>query len=334
MKVIIPMAGRGSRLRPHTLTTPKPLLHVAGKPIVQRLVEDIGAIYQGGIEEIAYIIGDFGKEAEENLIKVAESLGAKGTIYYQTEPLGTAHAIWQAKNSLEGEVIVAFADTLFTADFTLDKDMDGAIWVKKVEDPRAYGVVTLDENGIINAMVEKPQEFVSDLAIIGIYYFKEGKVLADEIQYLLDNNIKDKGEFQLTNALENMKNKGARFVPGEVNEWMDCGNKTMVLDTSAKVLQFEMDKGKNWVSDDVKLENALIIPPCFVGKNVKITNSVVGPFVSLGDNCVIENAVIKNSAIREKSIVKNAVLSNAMIGTNASYTGHIESPDMGDFCRG
>ena len=320
-------------MRPHTLTTPKPLLHVAGKPIVQRLVEDIGAIYQGGIEEIAYIIGDFGKEAEENLIKVAESLGAKGTIYYQTEPLGTAHAIWQAKNSLDGEVIVAFADTLFTANFTLDKNMDGAIWVKKVEDPRAYGVVTLDENGIINAMVEKPQEFVSDLAIIGIYYFKDGKALADEIQYLLDNNIKDKGEFQLTNALENMKNKGAKFVPGEVNEWMDCGNKTMVLDTSAKVLQFELEKGKNWVSEDVKLENAIIIPPCFVGKNVKITNSVVGPFVSLGDNCVIENSVIKDSAIREKSVVKNAVLSNAMIGTNASYTGHAESPDMGDFCR-
>ncbi len=333
MKVIIPMAGRGSRLRPHTLTTPKPLLHVAGKPIVQRLVEDIGAIYQGGIEEIAYIIGDFGKEAEDNLIKVAESLGAKGTIYYQTEPLGTAHAIWQAKDSLEGEVIVAFADTLFTADFTLDKNMDGAIWVKKVDDPRAYGVVTLDENGIINAMVEKPQEFVSDLAIIGIYYFKDGKALSEEIKYLLDNNIKDKGEFQLTNALDNMKNKGAKFVPGEVNEWMDCGNKTMVLDTSAKILQFEMEKGKNLVSEDVKLENALIIPPCFVGKNVKITNSIVGPFVSLGDNCVVENSVIKDSAIREKSVVKNAVLKNAMIGTNASYTGHGESPDIGDFCR-
>lgn len=333
MKVIIPMAGRGSRLRPHTLTTPKPLLHVAGKPIVQRLVEDIGAIYQGGIEEIAYIIGDFGKEAEDNLIKVAESLGAKGTIYYQTEPLGTAHAIWQAKDSLEGEVIVAFADTLFTADFTLDKHKDGAIWVKKVDDPRAYGVVTLDENGIINAMVEKPQDFVSDLAIIGIYYFKDGKALSEEIKYLLDNNIKDKGEFQLTNALDNMKNKGAKFVPGEVNEWMDCGNKTMVLDTSAKVLQFEMEKGKNLVSDDVKLENALIIPPCFIGKNVKITNSVVGPFVSLGDNCVVENSVIKDSAIREKSVVKNAVLKNAMIGTNASYTGHGESPDIGDFCR-
>lgn len=333
MKVIIPMAGRGSRLRPHTLTTPKPLLHVAGKPIVQRLVEDIGAIYQGGIEEIAYIIGDFGKEAEDNLIKVAESLGAKGTIYYQTEPLGTAHAIWQAKDSLDGEVIIAFADTLFTADFSLDKTKDGAIWVKKVDDPRAYGVVTLDENGIINAMVEKPQDFVSDLAIIGIYYFKDGKALAREIQYLLDNNIKDKGEFQITNALDNMKNKGAKFVPGEVDEWMDCGNKSMVLDTSAKILAFEAAKGKNLVSDDVSLENSVIIPPCFIGKNVKITNSVVGPNVSLGDNCHIENAVIKDSAIREKSVVKNAVLKNAMIGTNASYTGHAESPDMGDFCR-
>lgn len=327
------MAGRGSRLRPHTLTTPKPLLHVAGKPIVQRLVEDIAAIYQGDLEEVAYIIGDFGKEAEENLIAVAEKLGAKGSIYYQTEPLGTAHAIWQAKESLEGEVIVAFADTLFTADFVLDKTKDGAIWVKKVEDPRAYGVVTLDSEGVINAMVEKPEEFVSDLAIIGIYYFKDGAALASEIQYLLDNDIKEKGEFQLTNALENMKNKGAKFVPGEVKEWMDCGNKAMVLDTTEKILDFSAAKNEKLVDESLVSENSIVIPPCFIGKNVKIKNSVVGPYVSLGDGCVVENSVIKQSSIREKSVVKNAVMSKGMMGTNASFTGHTESPDMGDFCR-
>lgn len=333
MKVIVPMAGRGSRLRPHTLTTPKPLLHVAGKAIVQRLVEDIAAIYQGDLEEIAYIIGDFGKETEDNLIAVAESLGAKGSIYYQTEALGTAHAIWQAKDSLEGEVIVAFADTLFTADFVLDKSKDGAIWVKKVEDPRAYGVVTLDANGIINAMVEKPENFVSDLAIIGIYYFKDGANLAAEIQYLLDNNIKEKGEFQLTNALDNMKNKGLKFVPGEVKEWMDCGNKTMILDTTQKILDFSAAKGENLIHESLHTENATIIQPCFIGKNVKIKNSVVGPHVSLGDGCVVENAIIKNSSIREKSIVKNTVMVNGMMGTNASFTGHTESPDLGDYCR-
>ncbi|MFN0200541.1 MAG: sugar phosphate nucleotidyltransferase [Bacteroidia bacterium] len=333
MKIIVPMAGRGTRLRPHTLVTPKPLLHVAGKPIVQRLVEDIAEIYNGKIEEIAYIIGDFGKEAEDNLLAVAEKLGARGKIYYQTQPLGTAHAIWQAKDSLDGEVIVAFADTLFTADFQLDKEKDGAIWVKRVEDPRAYGVVTLDESGIINAMVEKPQEFVSDLAIIGIYYFKDGAALSAEIQYLLDNDIKDKGEYQLTNALDNLKNKGAKFVPGEVKEWMDCGNKAQVLDTTGKVLGFEHAKGKILIDSSLSNENSVVIQPCFIGKNVKLINSVVGPNASLGDNCVIENSVIKNSAIREKSVVRNAVLNHAMLGSNTAYTLSAASPDLGDFSK-
>ncbi|MBX7243463.1 MAG: nucleotidyltransferase [Bacteroidia bacterium] len=333
MRVIVPMAGRGTRLRPHTLTTPKPLLHVAGKPIVQRLVEDIAAIYQGDIEEIAYIIGDFGKEAEQNLISVAEALGAKGTIYYQYEALGTAHAIQQAKDSLKGEVIIAFADTLFTADFSLDRSKDGVIWVKKVEDPKAYGVVTLDESGVINALVEKPQEFVSDLAIIGIYYLKDGENLASEIQYLLDNNIREKGEYQLTNALDNMKNKGLKFVPGEVNEWMDCGNKNMVLDTTEKVLGFESKKGIKLVDDSVSLVNSVIIPPCFIGKNVTLINSVIGPNVSLGDGCVVENSVIRNTSAREKTVIKNAVLHQAMMGTHVVYTGKSESPDLGDYSK-
>lgn len=333
MKVIVPMAGRGSRLRPHTLVTPKPLLPIAGKPIVQRLVEDIAAIYQGTLEEIAFIIGDFGQETENDLVAIAEKLGAKGTIYHQDQPLGTAHAIWQAKDSLEGEVIIAFADTLFTADFQLDKTKDGAIWVKRVDDPRAYGVVTLDGNGIINAMVEKPQEFVSDLAIIGIYYIKDGKALAGEIQYLLDNDIKEKGEYQLTNALDNLKNKGAKFVPGEVNEWMDCGNKQMVLDTTEKVLLFEQEKGVKLVSDEIECVDSVIIQPCYIGKGAVIRRSVIGPFASIGEGTVIENSVIKDSTIREKSLVRNANLSSAFIGANATYTQAPNSPDMGDYCR-
>ena len=211
MKIIVPMAGRGSRLRPHTLTIPKPLITVAGKPIVQRLVEDIVGVCGKQVEEIAFVIGDFGKEVEKKLIKIAENLGAKGTIYYQQEPLGTAHAILCAKNSLEGNCVVAFADTLFKADFKLDSSKDGIVWVSQIEDPSAFGVVKLNKENEIVEFIEKPEQFVSDLAIIGIYYFKNGKRLKKELQFLLDNNIKDKGEFQLTNALENMKNKGIKF---------------------------------------------------------------------------------------------------------------------------
>ena len=169
------MAGRGSRLRPHTLTVPKPLIPIAGKPIVQRLVEDISSVCNQKIEEIAFIIGDFGEEVEKSLIQIAESLGAKGSIYHQQEALGTAHAILCAKESLNGNVVVAFADTLFKADFSLDNSADGIIWVKQIEDPSAFGVIKLDDNNVITDFVEKPNEFVSDLAIIGIYYFNDGK---------------------------------------------------------------------------------------------------------------------------------------------------------------
>src|ERR1043165_4986984 len=209
MRIIIPMAGAGKRIRTHTLTVPKPLIPVAGKPIVQWLVEDLIKTCKEKVTEIAYVIGDFGKEAEKNLLAIAENLGARGSIYYQDEPLGTAHAILCAKDALKGKIIVAFADTLFRADFTMDEDKDGIIWVNKIEDPRMFGVVKVNPQGIITDFVEKPQEFVSDLAIIGIYYFKDGANLRKEMQYLIDNDIKDKGEYQLTNAMENMRIKGA-----------------------------------------------------------------------------------------------------------------------------
>ena len=180
MKIIVPMAGIGSRLRPHTLTIPKPLTVIAGKPIVQRLVEDITSVVNQPIEEIAFIIGPsakgFPSNTREKLLTIAKELGAKGSVYVQEEALGTAHAIFCAKESLTGPCVVAFADTLFKADFTLNAEADGAIWVKQVDDPSAFGVVKLN-NGFISDFVEKPTKFVSDLAIIGIYYFKDGEAL-------------------------------------------------------------------------------------------------------------------------------------------------------------
>ena len=183
MKIIIPMAGRGSRLRPHTLTTPKPLVPVAGKPIVQRLVEDLSASFRNEVDEIAFIIGDFGSEVEKDLLEIADKLGAKGSIYHQDQPLGTAHAILCAAPSLDGNVIVAFADTLFKADFSFDKNADGIIWTQQVADPSAYGVVKLDNEGFITDFVEKRDTFVSDMAIVGIYYFSDGNNLKNELKY-------------------------------------------------------------------------------------------------------------------------------------------------------
>ena len=193
-------------------------------------------------DEVAYIIGDFGQHVEQELLEIAKSQGAKGSIYHQDVALGTAHAILCAKESLEGPVVVAFADTLFRADFSLDTASDGVIWTKKVEDPRQFGVVQKNSEGVITDFVEKPQEFVSDEAIIGIYYFGDGANLRSELQYLIDNDIKDKGEYQITDALENMKAKGKRFTSGTVNEWMDCGNKNITVDTNSKILNSSRTK--------------------------------------------------------------------------------------------
>ena len=270
MKIIIPMAGRGSRLRPHTLTVPKPLLPIAGKPIVQRLVEDIVALYDGAVEEIAFIVGDFGQEVEQQLLRIAQDLGAKGSVWRQDQPLGTAHAIWMAKEALDGEVIIAFADTLFRANFKLDDDCDGAIWVKSVEDPSQFGVVTLNGEGFIQELVEKPATFVSDLAIIGIYYIRDGQALREEIRHIIDHDLREKGEYQLTNALENMKRKGARFLPGKVDDWMDCGNVAAVIDTTRKILDYDTAGSWNALHALRKTKPAVVVKPA--DTTVAVTN--------------------------------------------------------------
>jgi len=327
------MAGIGSRLRPHTLTIPKPLTLIAGKPIVQRLVEDIVKVLNQDVEEIAFIIGPtFPKDTEGKLLNIAKGLGAKGVVTVQETAEGTAHAIYCAKESLSGPCVVAFADTLFKADFTLNAEADGAIWVKQVENPSAYGVIKL-KDGVITEFVEKPEEFVSDLAIIGIYYFKDGTILKKEIEHLLNNDIREKGEYQLTNALESMKQKGLQFVPGKVDEWMDCGNKEITVETNGRVLQFAQQDGENLVSKTVTLENSEIIQPCYIGENVKLVNATVGPNVSLGDHSVVIDATIKNSLIQTHSTVKNAQLDNAMIGNNVEYNGNFTSISIGDYSK-
>ena len=325
------MAGKGKRMRPHTLTVPKPLINVAGKPIVQRLVEDITKVCGEKVDEIAFVIGpDFGKEVEENLVKIAQSQGAKGTICYQEKALGTAHAIMCAKDSITGKTVVAFADTLFKADFVMDTNQEGVIWVQGIEDPRQFGVVKVNETGVITDFIEKPETFVSNLAIIGIYYFKDGDNLKKELQYLLDNNITEKGEFQLTNALENMKQKGIAFTPGKVTEWLDCGNKDATVYTNQRVLEFIKGnaelKGKNIIS-----ENSVIIEPCFIGDNVVIKNSIVGPHISIGNNSSVNNSVLKNSIIQANTKLSNTIISNSMIGEGAEVKGKALDLSMSDY---
>ena len=335
MKIIVPMAGRGSRLRPHSLTVPKPLIPVAGQPIVHRLVKDIAKVLNQPIEEIAFVLGDpawFGEDVVSSLKELAENLGAKASIYRQDKPLGTGHAIMCAEPSLSGPAVIAYADTLIRADFNLDPDADAVIWTKKVANPEAYGVVKLNAENNIIELVEKPENFVSDQAVIGIYYFKDVAVLKGKLQEVLDENITNGGEYQINDGILRMMADGKTFKTGTVDEWMDCGNKTVTIETNTRMLGFlKADREEQLVADSVTLVNSKIIEPCYIGANVKLTNSTIGPNVSIGDNCTIENASVKNSLIQNHTNIKNANLDEAMIGNHVKYNGEFTKISIGDY---
>lgn len=335
MKIIVPMAGRGSRLRPHSLTVPKPLIPVAGQPIVHRLVKDIAKVLKQPIQEIAFVLGDpafFGDDVVESLTKLAEDLGAKASIYRQDQPLGTGHAIMSAKPSLSGPAVIAYADTLIRADFDLDPTADSVIWTKRVDNPEAYGVVKLNDKNEIVELVEKPESFVSDQAVIGIYYFKDVAFLKDKLQEVLDRNVMNGGEYQINDGIKRMMTDGKIFKTGTVDEWMDCGNKNVTLETNAKMLGFlKADGEEKLVHDSVVLENSTIIEPCFIGEGTVLRNTTVGPYVSIGKKCVIENSHVKNSLIQNETTIKNANLEEAMIGNHVTYNGEFTKISIGDY---
>lgn len=328
MNLIVPMAGKGKRLRPHTSTTPKPLIPIAGKPIVQRLVEDIAAVTPEKIEKIGFVIGDFGPEIENQLLGIAQTIGAEGYIFHQEQALGTAHAVYCAKELLEGKVTVAFSDTLFKANFTLNTEDDGIIWVKHVEDPSAFGVVTVDEKGVISAFVEKPAEPVSDLAIIGIYYFKDGAKLHTQLEHIIEQKIMASGEFQLTTALENLKASGTRFTTGTVDEWLDCGNKKVTVESNSRYLGFLKE---SIVAASAVIENSVIIPPVFIGEKAVIINSVIGPGVSIGADSRVEDSRVEDSLIQNQSSLKHVNLSDSMIGNCVILQKRPADVSLGDF---
>ncbi len=330
------MAGRGSRLRPHSLTVPKPLIPVAGKPIVHRLVTEIARLLNEPIDEIAFILGDpawFGEEVVKDLKVLAQILGAKPTIYRQLNPLGTGHAIMCAKESLQGPAVIAYADTLIKATFNLDKTADAVIWTKKVKNPEAYGVVKLNQNDEIIELVEKPKSFISDQAVIGIYYFKDVGVLKTELQKVLDNNIKNGGEYQINDGIKQMMASGKIFKTATVDEWMDCGNKDVTIETNTKMLGFLQQDAEKLISETVALKNATIIEPCFIDEGVLIKNSTVGPYVSIGKGTIIEDSTVKESIIQSHTTIKNAMLNKAMIGNHVTFNGKFTTVSLGDYSQ-
>ncbi|HKL37228.1 MAG TPA: sugar phosphate nucleotidyltransferase, partial [Salegentibacter sp.] len=284
--------------------------------------------------EIAFILGDpafFGDEIVESLEGLAKGLNAKASIYRQDQPLGTGHAIMSAKESLSGPAVVAYADTLIKADFKLDKDADAVIWTKKVANPEAFGVVNLNEKNEIIELVEKPKEFVSDQAVIGIYYFKDIAVLKEKLEEVLDENLMHGGEYQINDGIKKMMAEDRIFKTGTVDEWMDCGNKNVTVETNGRMLNFLHQDGEKLISDSVKITNSEITEPCYIGENVELVNAKIGPNVSVGDGTKITDAEVKNSLIQTFAEVRNAKLDNAMIGNFAKFDGNFTQISIGDY---
>ena len=294
-------------------------------------MEDIVATSNEKVDEVAFIISPaFGKAVEDHLLKVAADLGARGHICYQAEPLGTAHAILCAKQLLTGNVFIAFADTLFKAEFSIDTSKDAIVWTQQIDDPTAFGVVKLGEDNEIVGFFEKPKEFISDLAIIGVYYFRDGERLKQELQRLLDNDIKLKGEYQITDAMEHMLQNGVKFYTDQVQEWLDCGNKDNTVYTNQRILEIKNGK-EQLIAASASITNSVIIAPCFIGENVSITNSVIGPHVSVEKNANISDSRISNSIIQSESVVKNAQFKNSMLGKSIIYEEKPKELSLGDF---
>ncbi len=296
---------------------------------MQRLVEDIIKVSTEPVDEIAFIIGNFGKEVEAQLLSIAENVGAKGCIYYQEEALGTAHAILCAAPSLKGNITVAFADTLFKASFQLNQSLDSVIWVQKVKNPELFGVVITNEKGCITDFIEKSKTFVSDLAIIGIYYFRSGEYLKEELQYLIDNEVVVNGEYQLTDALQNMMQKGTVFHTDSVDEWLDCGNKDATVYTHQRVLEHQGEMQQTPIN--LTLVNSKIIEPCYIGSNVSLKNSTIGPYVSVDDNSTLEDVMIENTMVGKNCKLWQSEIKNSMLGNNIEYSGVSNDLSIGDY---
>ncbi len=329
MNIIVPMAGIGKRMRPHTLNIPKPLLKIAGKTIVQRLIEELGKSINKKIDNIGFVIGEFGKEVELELLNIAANVNAQGQIFYQDEALGTAHAVKCAGKLMKDEVVIAFADTLFKASFKIRDDKNAMIWIYEVEDPSNYGVVKTDKNDIVTEFIEKPEAKISNKAIIGIYYFKKGEQLDEEIEKIIKNNIRVGGEYQITTVLENMKNKGVGFSVKKVEEWLDCGNKENFLLTNSKILEFM--RPDELITGKPVIENSKIIPPCYIGTNVKISGSIIGPYVSVENNVVIKKSIIANSIIYDNTGIEGMIASNSIIGSYVEYRRKDDELNLGSY---
>jgi glucose-1-phosphate thymidylyltransferase len=325
MKAVIPVAGAGTRLRPHTFTQPKPLIPVAGKPIIAFIIDQLIDV---GITDFVFIIGYLGEKIEEYVH--SHYPGLKTTFVQQNVRMGLGHAIWTAREALSDadEMFIVLGDTIFDANVKEMLNFKGScLGLKKVEDPRKFGVAELDSKGFVTSVVEKPRIPKSNLAIVGLYKIAEVKELIEILDYNITNNIRTVNEFQLTDGLMGMLQRGIPIGHFTVSSWFDCGRKEILLETNAMLLKRH---GTENFTDQEGLENTIIIPPVYIGHNCQLKNTIIGPNVTIGDNSQIQYSILKDSIIGSDTTLDNVVLQNSVVGSDAAIKGINHSLNIGD----
>ena len=324
MKAIIPVAGTGARLRPLTYTQPKPLIPVAGKPIISYMIEKLMEV---GVRDFVFIIGYLGEKIKEFVESAYPDINKE--FVTQEERLGSGHAIWKAKDKFRDadEVIIFFGDVIIETNFRALIEMPGsAIGVKKVLDPREFGIVELDAKGMVRRVTEKPRIPKSDLAMVGLYKIAQVQAFVDALDYIVFNNIQDKGEFPLTDALMRMLQQEIEFTPVVVDRWFDCGKKEVLLETNALLLRRDDYDPQSVPTFD----NSIIIHPVSIGRHCEIVNSIIGPHATIGDNARINNAIVRDSIIGNFASLSEVILRHSVIGNDTSIVGLKHSLNIGD----
>lgn len=324
MKAVIPVAGAGMRLRPLTYTQPKPLIPVAGKPILSFIVEQLIEL---GITDFVFIIGYLGEKIQEFVERKYPQLNTK--FVKQDERRGSAHAVWLARDHYvdADQIIIFFGDAIIDANLKRLVESDtSCLCVKTVDDPRQFGVVELDRNGNIRGLIEKPSIPKSNLAMVGCYKIREVQQFIEACEYNFEHKIRSIGEFPLTDAMARMLEWGTEFTSMRVDNWFDCGRREVLLQTNATFL----DRPGFATDDPPPYDNSIIIHPVHIGADCSIANSIVGPHVTVGANTQLENAIVTNSIIGEYASIYDIVLRNSVIGNDTSIGGMQHSLNIGD----
>jgi len=324
MQAILPLAGKGTRLRPHTHTTPKPLLRVGNRTVLDRVLD---LLEEANVDEIIGIMGHLSERIETHL--ASEHPDLSFVPVQQTQQLGTADAIRLARPHVNGPVLIVFVDTLFRADLELIErrpDVDGIVWAKEVEDYQRFGVIVNDDEGCMREIIEKPAEPVSRLANIGLYYIRNVDLLFEGIDHVMAQPPK-LGEYFLTDAFQYMIDHGARLLTAEVSEWWDCGKPETLIDTNLKVLNEEAAQVPG------PIPGVSFVPPVRIGDGVRLENSLIGPNVSIADGSTVRSSRLRDSIIGTDSEISHCDLAQSLVGDHVEVRGVHGTVSLGDHCE-